>query len=198
MSLLLSRSWSSRNAPSGASLSPSKAGAGGGRLQLHAAPLSAALSSELMTLLGTLQNDMRGTQPPEGIMQPPQHAAAVPAADYKHGVADGLQGKASLEGLRLLLLETASWERQQEGVGQQQPTSTPAAAGWRPSLGSAAVAVTVEEAVVLLQQAPLAENRPWLTGSQAMAGAMLTSADASLIGAAIAVWHAGKWPAHAG
>jgi hypothetical protein len=59
--------------------------------------------------------------------------------------------------------------------------------------GAAAVEVEVEEAVVLLQQVPAAENRPWLAGNCAAAALLITSADASLIGAAITVWHAGVW-----
>lgn len=206
LSLVLSSSWCVTGGRSGGvSPSPGRGAASGGRrLQLHVAPVSAALSRELMAALDEVQADLlstrpaRGSKPQQTVATSPANSSgtSLPSSDASGGLAGGsleaLQGKVALEGLRLVLLEAASWEQRQAEAGQQPPSDVSAAAGWHPAPGTAAVAVTLEEAVVLLQQAPVAENRPWLAGSQAAAGAVLTSADASLIGAAITVWHAGK------
>ncbi|KAL4436856.1 hypothetical protein ABPG75_003995 [Micractinium tetrahymenae] len=200
LSLVLSSSWCSGSGRSStASLSPgSRAAASGRRLQLHAAPLSLAVSKDLMSALGALRADLHSTQLPPSGSAAPQQAVAAPQAEQSAAPTgsspEGLQGKAALEGLRLMLLETAAWEDRQAGAAQQPARATSAAAaaaGWQPAPGTAAAAVMIEEAIVLLQQAPAADNRPWLAGSHA-AGALLTSVDASLIGAAITVWHAGQ------
>jgi hypothetical protein len=51
--------------------------------------------------------------------------------------------------------------------------------------------VDIEEAVVLLQQAPAVESRPWLVRDAAAHTALISSADASFIGASVSVWHEG-------
>lgn len=173
------------------SLSPSKhtAAAAGRRLQVHAAPLSLAISQDLVQAVGFVTADLDSTKAAALVSEPPQlssNTAAVSAAEPA-GEVEALQGKLAVDGLRLLLLQAACWEEQRVEQGSHQPQ-----AGRHPlPAGASALEVDIEEAIVLLQQVPAAENRPWLAGSQAAAAALLTTVDASLMGAAVTVWHAG-------
>ena len=158
---------------------------GGARLQLQAAPLGLTVSSELAALVGGIASDWSSSRGSDGCV-----AVEVPAA-VGDAAPEPLQGKCALGGLQALLVLEASWElpggSPQERQGQLLLRQRPGAQG------AAAVEVAVEEAVVLLQQAAAAENRPWLArcGEGAAAGGSLTTADASLIGAAVTVWHSG-------
>ena len=187
LTLGLTNSWASRGSSSGAadgSLSPSKSpGRGGRRLQLQAAPISLTASRELSAAVGAISSDWGSTNPAEEAEQQQgqrQLTAGSPAA--AEPAPEPLHGKAALQGVRLLLLEAAAWDHQQQEQQQQQEKEPQ----------TSAVEVEIEEAVVLLQQVPAAENRPWLASSSQAAAALLTSADASLIGAAITVRHAGE------
>jgi hypothetical protein len=175
----------------GSSLSPSPGrgqGGGGRRLQVRAAPLSLAVSRQLLAAAAAVARDLGGAG--AGAEQAQQAQQAQTAARPE---PEQLQGKATLLGLRLLLQEQPLW---QGSAAPAQPLLRPQA--WRCERpappGAAAVEVECEEAVVLLQQAPAAENRPWLAGEPAAAAALITAADASLIGAAVTVWHAGEGP----
>lgn len=167
-------------------LSPSKGPPGGQRLQLQAAPVSLALTPELFAVTGAISGGISstaGAEPAGGeereAGQPESERAALAAAE-----AAALQGKAALQGLRLVMAEAACWADQWPAGQQLQP---PAAA-----LAAPAVAFDIEEAVLLLQRTPAAENRPWLAGGGSKAaGSLLTAVDASLIGAAITVHHTG-------
>lgn len=175
LSLSLAHSWTPSSAMQGGSpshvLSPSKSPAGSGvqLLQLHATPVSLHLSPELLAAISTVSGDVGSTAAPmvpaSQQQQQQPDSAALAAAE-----ASALQGKAALQGVQLLLLDAARWDAQQAQA--------------------LAIEVGIEEAVLLLQRAPTAENRPWLA-SGAAAGALLTSVDASLIGASITVRHPG-------
>lgn len=190
--------WSSSQISLGGSLtlSPSKGpSSGGSRLQLHAMPISLTFSRDLVAAVGTIVSDLGGSEEGQEEEERQQQQQQVPsvAAHPPEEEPEPLQGKAALQGVRVVLLEAARWEdeqREEEAtVGEpwrrRRRFDRPAAAG------VAAVEVEIEEAVLLLQQVPAAENRPWLAGSRA-AAALITLADASLIGAAITVWHAGE------
>ena len=166
--------------------SPSKGPPGGQRLQLQAAPVSLALTPELFAVTGAISGGISstaGAEPAGGeerqAGQPESERAALAAAE-----AAALQGKAALQGVRLVMAEAACWADQWPAGQQLQPPAAPVAAP--------AVAFDIEEAVLLLQRTPAAENRPWLAGGGSKAaGSLLTAVDASLIGAAITVHHTG-------
>jgi hypothetical protein len=190
LTLCLTNSWaSSSNSGSRAgngSLSPSKSpGRGGRTLQLQAAPISLTVSRELSAAVGAISSDWGSTGLPQQQQQPQQGRKPLPASTVAAEKApEPLHGKAAVQGVRLLLLGAAAWDQQQRWQQEQQQQQR------QPQ--TSAVEVAIEEAVVLLQQVPAAENRPWLASSSQAAAALLTSADASLIGAAITVRHAGE------
>lgn len=187
LQLTLISTWPGGGGGCGATMSPSKSQAAAGRqLQLQAAPLDLALSGEVMAALGTLSADLDSTLPASAGQ--PSHPDATPS--QAAGEAESLQGKAALEGLRVRLLEAAAWGSE-DAAGSDREAGGGGGGGWQPPAGAAAAEVVVEELLVLLQQTPVAENRPWLAGSSGAAAALLSSADASLIGVAITVWHAG-------
>jgi hypothetical protein len=182
LTLGLTNSWASSGSRAGdGSLSPSKSpGRAGRRLQLQAAPISLTVSRELAAAVGAISSDWGSTGRTEEEQQQGQQQLPAGTAVAEPG-PEPLHGKAALQGVRLLLSEAAAWDHQQERHQQQQRQPQ-----------SSAVEVAIEEAVVLLQQVPAAENRPWLASSSQAAAALLTSADASLIGAAVTVRHAGE------